>query len=128
MRLCCLAVAMLLAAACNREKPQAPAEFVDAKTCAGCHPAQAKTYAQTGMGQSFRKATATEIEKMTGTYVHAPSDRTYQLAKRGDGFVMRRFQLAGGQETNVIEESIDYVVGSGHHARTFLHRTENNRL
>ena len=131
MRLC-LALAMILATACSRKIPQEQSAYADPKLCANCHPAQAKTYAQSGMGQSFQKANAGEMERMTGakaTYFHPLSDRYYRILTRGGTVVMRRSQKTpDGQESNIVEESIDYVVGSGRHARTFLHRTEANRL
>lgn len=33
-----------------------------------------------------------------------------------------------GQQANRIEKQIDYVVGSGDHARTYLHRTGEGKL
>ena len=132
MRQSSLIFAIILTTACSRTPPKESSDYVDPKACANCHPAQANTYAQTGMGQSFQRATAAQILRIIGTnnsYFHLPSDRHYQILKRGGTAVMRRFQKGpGGQETNIVEESIDYVVGSGHHARTFLHRTEANRL
>ena len=68
------------------------------------------------------------MEPLAGAFVHAASDRQYQIVPRAQGYAMRRWQIEAGQEINVLEESIDYVIGSGHHARTFLHRTENGRL
>ncbi len=130
MRLGCVVLIMALLSACSKESPPKTesSSYVDAKQCASCHPAQAKTYAQTGMGQSFKRTNAAEIERIVGrraTYFHAPSDRYYEIANGK----MRRYQKGpDGQPTNVVEETIDYIVGSGHHARTFLHRTEGNRL
>jgi tetratricopeptide (TPR) repeat protein len=132
MRLSCPVLVMLLATACTREAPKESAAYADPKLCANCHPAQARTYAQTGMGQSFRRAGAAEIEGFLGSktsYAHPASDRHYQIVKRGDTAVMRRFQRdAEGRESNVFEATIDYVVGSGRHSRSFLHRAEDNRL
>ena len=124
-----LFVTLILLAACNKKEPVAEqTAFADAKLCTNCHPGQAKTYRETGMGQSFRKADLADLERIMGkkaTYFHAPSDRYYEVT----GGKMRRYQKSPtGQEINVVEDSIDYVVGSGHHARTFLHREPNNRL
>ena len=33
-----------------------------------------------------------------------------------------------GKETNVVEEQIDYVIGSGNHARSYLHRGPDGHL
>ena len=64
-----------------------------------------------------------------GSFYHKASDRYYEMIRRGDRFFQRRYQKdAGSAESNVVEVSIDYVMGSGNHARTYLHRTEQNRL
>jgi len=126
----------LLIAACNRQKPQPPAPeasaYADPKTCAGCHPAQAKTYRETGMGRAFSRATPAA---MGGTfdgatpYFHKASDRYYQPLRRGDRFFLKRYQKTpGGSEANALEYEIHYVLGSGNHSRTYLHRDAANRL
>ena len=43
---------------------------------------------------------------------------------RGVDYYQRRWQIGfDGKETNVEEMKIDYVIGSGNHARSYLHRT-----
>ena len=62
-------------------------------------------------------------------FYHRASDRYYQMLRRGDSYFCRRFQKGpDGSEYNVVEARIDYVMGSGNHARSYLHRTEQNRL
>lgn len=82
------------------------------------------------MARSFYRATpANMIEKFDARLHHAPSDRTYEMVRRGDRFFMVRYQTGyGGRQENVFEAEIHYVVGSGNHARTYLHRTAENRL
>ena len=49
--------------------------------------------------------------------------------ERAGKFYQRRWQIGfDGRDTNVEEKEIDYVLGSGNHARTFLHRTARNTL
>ena len=44
-------------------------------------------------------------------------------------FYQRRSEKGfDGKETNVVEEQIDYVIGSGNHARSYLHRGLDGRL
>jgi len=44
-------------------------------------------------------------------------------------YYQRRHQLdRNGKEINVVQSEIDYVVGSGNHARNYLHRTSEGRL
>jgi predicted CXXCH cytochrome family protein len=111
---------------------EAQNRYVNPNTCAGCHPAQAKTYRQTGMGRSwFRPTPANMVEdfKKHNTFLHRASDRYYTLIERNGAYFQRRHQLGfDGAETNVIEKRIDYVVGSGNHARSYVHRTAEGKL
>lgn len=84
------------------------------------------------MGRSFFKpGTANTIEDYAKTpeYDHALSDSHYAMAIRNGQYFQRRWQLdAGGKEINSEELKIDYVMGSGNHARSYLHRTERGML
>ncbi len=105
--------------------------FVDSKDCARCHREIAASYARTGMGQSFFKpASANAIEHYKAAeYYHALSDSHYAMAIRNGQYFQRRWQLdARGNQINVEELRIDYVMGSGNHARSYLHRTERGML
>jgi predicted CXXCH cytochrome family protein len=51
------------------------------------------------------------------------------MTVRDGQYFQRRWQLdASGKEINVEELSVDYVMGSGNHARSYLHRTERGML
>jgi len=101
--------------------------YAPANSCAGCHRAIWDTYRLTGMGRAFSRPSAQTVP--AGTYYHQPSDSHFTILERGGRFFQRRHQLdAAGRETNVLEKSIDYVMGSGNHARTFLHRTPRGTL
>src|SRR6185436_5674782 len=69
------------------------------------------------------------LANWTGSYYHAPSDSYFTMLRRGGRFFQRRHQLGpDGRETNVMEKLIDFIIGSGNHARTFLHRSPRNTL
>jgi hypothetical protein len=106
--------------------------YVDTRTCAGCHSQIAQDYLQTGMGRSlFRPTPANTVEDYTtnSQFYHALSDTHYAMTARGGAYYQRRWQIGfGGKETNVEEFKIDYVLGSGNHARTYLHRTARGTL
>ncbi len=107
-------------------QPQAN-NYAPPQTCAACHRAIAETYRQTGMGRSF--STPTPANTGTATYYHAPSESHFTMLRRGAKLFQRRHQLGpDGRETNVMEKQVDFVLGSGNHARTFLHRTPRNTL
>jgi predicted CXXCH cytochrome family protein len=104
-------------------------EYVDAKVCATCHREIAQSYALTGMGRSFARVTAATVTGSPKDYWHDRSDTHYTVVERGGEWFQRRWQIGfGGAATNVEELRIDYVMGSGNHARSFLHRTARGTL
>jgi tetratricopeptide (TPR) repeat protein len=51
------------------------------------------------------------------------------MERRSDGYYQRRWQIGyRGNEENVEDLKIDYVMGSGNHVRTYLHRTSRGTL
>src|SRR5580698_1302677 len=100
--------------------------YIDPTECARCHRDVAATYRKTGMGRSFSKASAANAEEdfaRANTVDHRLSGMRYEMVERNGELFERRSQRGlDGRETNVMEERIDYVVGSGNHARTCLHR------
>ncbi|MBZ5579687.1 MAG: tetratricopeptide repeat protein [Acidobacteriia bacterium] len=63
------------------------------------------------------------------TFHHQASDSEFAMIVRNGKVYQRRWQIGfDGKETNVDEKQVDFVVGSGNHARTFLHRTAQNTL
>jgi predicted CXXCH cytochrome family protein len=135
-------VALICAAAAFfllRSKPSPSASthapqsaYVDGAECASCHQEIAATYAKTGMGRSFFKPTLTNVvENYThaNTLDHKPSGLHYTMLQRNGEFFQRRSQLGfDGKETGVMEERVDYVIGSGNHSRTYLHRAADGQL
>jgi len=101
--------------------------YIDARICAGCHSQIAQDYLRTGMGKSlFRPAPANTLEDYArnNEFFHPPSDTHYSMIIRDGAYYQRRWQIGfAGKETNVEESRIDYILGSGNHARSYLHRT-----
>ena len=63
------------------------------------------------------------------TYYHKPSDTYFQMIQRGGRYFQRQYQIGfDGKQTPAAEKEIDFVLGSGNHVRTYLHRTANNTL
>jgi Tfp pilus assembly protein PilF len=105
--------------------------FVDEEACALCHRTIAETYREKGMARAFRSPRPpNDIEDFAARpFVHAPSGQTFQMARSGDRLVFRRWQTdAEGQPINVFETPVDWILGSGDHARTYLYRTESGEL
>jgi tetratricopeptide (TPR) repeat protein len=101
-------------------------------TCATCHAEIAHSYARTGMGRSFfRPAPSNTMESYAGApeFYHQLSDTHYRMQERAGKYYQRRWQIGfDGRETNVEELTIDYVLGSGNHARSYLHRSPRDTL
>ena len=51
------------------------------------------------------------------------------MISRGGKYYQRRWQVGfDGKETSVDEKQVDFVIGSGNHARTYLHLTPQKTL
>jgi tetratricopeptide (TPR) repeat protein len=102
--------------------------YVDPAVCGSCHAAIASSYRETGMARSFYRASPSTVPS-SRRFHHETSDRDYEFSSRGGTFLLSRRQIGfGGKETNQVAKSIDFVVGSGDHARTYLHRNPDGRL
>ncbi|MFN7932309.1 MAG: tetratricopeptide repeat protein [Bryobacteraceae bacterium] len=89
--------------------------------CRPCHTTIVEAFGKTGMGRSIQERPVS----FDGEFYHKLSNRHYQVANG----VMRRFQLDGAkQEINKIEKRVDFAIGSGNHAVTYVHRTDQGRL
>jgi tetratricopeptide (TPR) repeat protein len=108
------------------------AGYIDTSACAGCHAEIAESYSRTGMGRSFYRAVPDKVSAdftTNNTYYHKPSDRHYAMLTRDGKYYARRHQLdSQGSEINVVEKEIHYVMGSGNHARSYLHRRQDDTL
>jgi predicted CXXCH cytochrome family protein len=107
-------------------------EYVDSWRCATCHKQIAESFRLTGMGRSiYKPAPANTIENYRNKHEfdHARSETHYSMTIRDGAYYQRRWQTGfDGKETNVEEMKIDYVIGSGNHARSYLHRTATGGL
>jgi hypothetical protein len=86
--------------------------------CAECHAAIAASYAKTGMGRSFRSAS--KAAHFDGGKVNG-----FSPVERGGGYLIRREAAADVPARDV---AVDYVIGSGNQAISYLHRTLDNKL
>jgi predicted CXXCH cytochrome family protein len=111
---------------------QAAGLYADAAVCAQCHPAIAATYRKSGMERSFRKVRSQEdlgAAAPASPFHHEASNTFLDMVFWDGAWYQRRWQTGfDGRETNIDEKRVDYVLGSGNHARTLLHLTERNTL
>jgi predicted CXXCH cytochrome family protein len=117
----------------GRGQKDAPHDgYADPILCAQCHQEIAATFRLTGMARSFYRATRQNMAaalKSGKPFFHEPSHTYLENFERGGKFYQRRWQIGfDGRDTNVEEKQIDYVMGSGNHAQTFLHLTARNTL
>ena len=106
--------------------------YVNTAACAGCHPDIFRSYRSTGMGRSLyglSPGNITENFTTQNTLYNRASDRYYTMIERDGKWYQRRHQIGfDGEETNVFEKQIDYVIGSGNHVRSYLSRTVQGTL
>jgi predicted CXXCH cytochrome family protein len=106
--------------------------YVDGKLCAGCHAEIARTYARTGMARSFYRPDAMRMpEDLTRgiPFHHKASNTWFDMSRRDGAYYQRRWRIGpDGQELYAQESRIDYVMGSGNHVRSYLHRNERGAL
>ena len=95
--------------------------------CAACHPRIVEAYRRSGMSHSlYKPAPANTIEDYRNRheFLHSLSGTYYSMIARDGTYLQRRWQIGfDGRETNVEELTIDMIIGSGSHARAYLHRT-----
>ena len=122
---------VLALASCSRHdavKPLATNEYVDSATCAQCHADIARTYANTGMAKSFQTPDVASVP-LPKPYFHRASATWYQIVPKDGGWYQRWWQVGPeGREESAGESKIDYMMGSGNHVRTYLHRTARGTL
>lgn len=84
------------------------------------------------MGRSFyRPSAANMLEDYAkrNQLQHRSSGLFYTMIERDGQWFQRRHEVGfRGQEGNAMELRVDYVIGSGNHARSYLHRGEGGRL
>jgi hypothetical protein len=98
-------------------------KYVGIETCRSCHNDIYKTFIQTGMGQSFDKASgeksAADFSKKHLVY-DKYKDLYYMPSKQGDEIFITEFRLSGKDTLYKRVEKVDYIVGSGQHTNSHL--------
>lgn len=98
-------------------------KYVGINTCKQCHQEIYNTYIQTGMGQSFNKATkeksSSKCDKHSVVYDKF-SDFYYHPYWDQDSLKILEFRLRGKDTIYKRTEKVDYIVGSGQHTNSHL--------
>ncbi len=124
-------IASLALSQCARPAKQtalATNRYVNPSTCVSCHADVYETYRHTGMARAFYTPSKESFPDPK-PYFHRSSRTWFQIVQKQAGYYQRTWQIGfQGAEESVGEKKIDYVMGSGNHVRTYLHRTTRNTL
>src|SRR5262245_41077792 len=115
-----------LAAMNIRVTTGAASGYVDDKHCATCHSDIARTYRQVGMSKAFYRPRQSDVIEDFAKlpFRHAKSGDLMELRWRDGKLIFRRWQLDdAGKPINLLDQPVDWILGSGHHARTYLFQT-----
>lgn len=101
------------------------ARYVGMNTCKACHQGIYNTFIETGMGQSFEKATH---EKTSANFDYAKiydkhSNYNYQAFWQGDSLNIKEFRLNKKDTTYQRIEQVNFIIGSGQHTNSHLQNT-----
>lgn len=97
------------------------AKFVGMSACMQCHPGIHQTFIETGMGQSFAKATPQKsIANFSGDFSvqDAILNYTYKAFWQGDSLTIE--ESRSGNPHNR-KQSVSYIIGSGQHTNSHLY-------
>jgi len=104
--------------------------YIDDSACARCHADIANSYQRTGMARAFfRPRESKIIEELGKPFVHAPSKQIFEMVWRDGHLIFRRYQHdPDGKPVNLLEQQVDWILGSGHHARVYVYQTPDGEL
>lgn len=99
------------------------ADFAGDEACFDCHEGQYRGFQEHGMANSFYPMrSAAVVEDFDGVIVQDPNRGfSYRPYREGDRFWLEEFRRGpDGSKTHSLVREIEYVVGSGTAARTYL--------
>lgn len=105
--------------------------YLPDEACGTCHDDLYESYQQVGMARSFfRPRRDRLIEDLKAEpYFHEPSERYYQMRWENDRLVFRRYQLDDQKrQVNLLEQRVDWILGSGNRTRSYLFQTPAGEL
>ena len=95
-----------------------------APDCEQCHPEVARLYRTSGMSRSFARAELRD--ESAGPFRHLASEQEFAVTTSGGRIAQKRWPLDAPART--FERAATYSIGSGNHARSFLHAEPNGTL
>ncbi|NNF05048.1 MAG: hypothetical protein HKN17_11350, partial [Rhodothermales bacterium] len=104
------------------------AAFVGDSACFSCHEDQSAGYESHGMANSVYPLTSeTSVERFDGSVVYdSLTGLRYTATRTDSGFFLVEYRIGdGGARTHELVREMEYVVGSGTSARTYLTESEH---
>jgi hypothetical protein len=98
-------------------------QYVGSEVCGTCHADIARTYSQTDMGRSLRRASPAGLPELNGTVtVHSDRlNRYFQVSRRQGSLYQSEYESSiDGSEVFRHEQQIHYAIGSGQNGIGFL--------
>ncbi|WP_394201577.1 tetratricopeptide repeat protein [Shewanella waksmanii] len=104
--------------------------YVDNQACATCHAKLFNSYQDVGMARSFsHPSDAILMERFGEEFYHTASDRYYRIDKQQQQLIFHRYQKDNqGNKINHFSTHIDWILGSGYRARSYLYQNEAGEL
>lgn len=96
-------------------------KYVGNQACVACHEEQNQSYELTAHRHALAEIQLAE-EPPPGSYRHVVSNREYEIVHDlANQKLIHRERLIGGQSPDLVQEHVmRYLIGSGHHSRTYL--------
>ena len=104
--------------------------YVPDVACRDCHAELFDSYRDVGMARSFYRPDPTDAPEAFGeVFVQEETGFHYQMSVRDGAVYQRRYCVDDrGRRFAEHEEKVDWVVGSGNHARTYLTQNRQGEL
>lgn len=105
--------------------------YVPDSACAECHEERFHSFQDSPMSQSFYRMEEGKIpdDLSESSFFHEASGNYYEIVKVGEDFFQRRWRIdADGKRYAEFERRIDWIMGSGTHAQTFLYQTPSGEI
>ncbi|QIR15094.1 tetratricopeptide repeat protein [Shewanella aestuarii] len=114
----------------THETKGAASGFVDDIACSTCHNQIYQSYQNVGMARSFSSPANTAfIERFGEEFYQTESQRYYRIDQQGTELTFFRYQKdSDGKIINQISLNIEWVLGSGYRARSYLYRNDSGEL
>ena len=97
------------------------AKYVGEESCASCHGDIVESYQGHGMANSMYPASISNVPELGSEPIyHAGSDFYYSIENKGGVPHQVEYRLVDGQKAHELSYPIEWVVGSGNAAKTYL--------